>query len=595
VQLGPTFVKVGQSVATRPDLLPLTYIQVLSTLYDGLPPFRNEIALAFVEEELGWKAQTLFAQFDPEPFAAASLGQVYHAVTFEGQEVAVKVQRPDLLHVISLDLALVRHLAAAIERYPRLGRGQPWVSLVDEFGTKLFEELDYIHEAHLTEHFHANVKEMPGIYAPQVYWEFTSRRVLTTEYIKGIKVTDKAELQAAGVDIHRLLTQGVRANLKQLFEHGFFHADPHPGNLLVLPESGTLVFLDFGMMGIVSDDQKERIVEIFVDVVNQRPENLKENLIALGFLRSDARWDELIPLATDLFKSIFGSADRRYTFNDTTSAFAPLLYEYEFRIPVNFAYIARAIMILEGISLQLDPGFDIWAVSAPYAVRMMLTMPNPNLRKRLMDELLNDDGGLDWERLGDLAALAGHDTTFQLDTEGLAEPALDMLLSPEGATLRKALIANLLSDPQTAGPYVDELAPLLTSDRSVSGRAILDKLIAFILSPEGEETRAQLLAGAYTGSNGYRHLDLARVMELASMAGRLHPEFRTSTLISAVGSYLVSAEGRSTRNQLLTTGAQWAVGGIVSALGRLAQPVPAPDQQAPSFYRALVSAEPAKP
>jgi hypothetical protein len=345
----------------------------------------------------------------------------------------------------------------------------------------------------------------------------------------------------------------------------------------------------------VSDDQKERIVELFVDVVNQRPENLKENLIALGFLRSDARWDELLPLANDLFKSIFGSADRHYTFNDTTSAFAPLLYEYEFRIPVNFAYIARAIMILEGISLQLDPTFDIWAVSAPYAVRMMLTMPNPNLRQRLMDELLQDDGGLDWERLGDLAALARHDTAFQLDTEGLAEPALDMLLSPEGATLRKALIANLLSDPQTAAQYIDQLAPLLTSDRSVSGRAILDKLVAFVLSAEGEETRAQLLSGVYTGTNGYRHMDLARVMELASMAGRLHPEFRTTTVISAVGSYLLSEEGRSTRSQLLTTGAQWVVGGIVSALGRLARPMPSKDHQAPAFTGAVISAEPANP
>ncbi|MGD9148379.1 MAG: AarF/ABC1/UbiB kinase family protein, partial [Anaerolineae bacterium] len=372
IALGPAFVKVGQTLGTRPDLLPLPYLEILSTLFDRLPPFPNETAFAFIEEELGWKPETLFEQFDPEPFAAASLGQVYHAVTYEGSEVAVKVQRPDLVRTISLDLALVRRLAAIAERFPRLSRGQPWVSLVDEFGSKLFEELDYVHEAHLTEHFGTDVQEMHGIYAPRVYWEFTSRRVLTTEYIEGIKVTEKEDLEAAGVNIRGLLSQGVRANLKQLFEHGLFHADPHPGNLLVLPEDGTLVFIDFGMMGIVSEDQKERIVEIFVDVINQRPENLKENLIALGFLRPDVRWDELVPLANDLFKTIFGSADHRYSFQDTTNSFAPLLYEYEFRIPVNFAYITRSIMTLEGISLQLDPDFDIWAVSAPYAARMML-------------------------------------------------------------------------------------------------------------------------------------------------------------------------------------------------------------------------------
>lgn len=578
ISLGPAFVKVGQSLGTRPDLLPLTYLEVLSTLHDRLPPFPNETAFAFIEEELSWKPETLFDRFDPEPFAAASLGQVYHAVTHEGVEVAVKVQRPDLVRIISVDLALVRRLTTLVERYPRLSRGQPWTSLVDEFGTKLFEELDYIHEAHLTDHFRADVQEMRGIYAPRVFWEFTSRRVLTTEYIEGIKVTEKTKLEAAGVNIRGLLSQGVRANLKQLFEHGLFHADPHPGNLLVLPEDGTLVFIDFGMMGIVSDDQKERIIEIFVDVINHRPENLKENLIALGFLRSDVRWEELMPLANDLFKTVFGAADGPRSFQDTTNSFAPLLYEYEFRIPVNFAYITRSILTLEGISLQLDPGFDIWAVSAPYAARMMLTIPNPSLRRRLLDELLTEDGGLDWQRLQDLAALAAHDTAFQLETEGLVEPALDMILSSEGVDLRRALVSELLNNPESAAQSVDQLAPLLSTDPSLSGRAILDKLVAFLLSSEGEEMRTQLVTELRNGDNGHNGMDLVRVMDLAAMAGRLHPEFRTSTVIGSVGSYLMSEQGKSTRNQILTSGAQWVFGGITGALSRLARPIDEPPQ-----------------
>jgi predicted unusual protein kinase regulating ubiquinone biosynthesis (AarF/ABC1/UbiB family) len=585
IWLGPAFVKVGQTLSTRPDLLPLSYLDVLTTLHDRLPPFPNEIAFGFIEEELGWKPETLFDNFEREPFAAASLGQVYRAVTYEGQTVAVKVQRPDLRRDISLDLALVRRLAARVERSRRLSLGQPWVSLVDEFGSKLFEELDYVHEGHLTEHFRADVEDMPGVYAPRVYWEFTSRRVLTTEYIEGIKINEKEALIEAGIDIHALLSVGVRANLKQLFEYGLFHADPHPGNLLVLPEDGTLVFIDFGMMGIVSDDQKERIVEIFVDVINRRPENLKENLVALGFLRDDVRWDELIPLANELFQTIFGSADRRYTFQDTTNSFAPLLYEYEFRIPVNFAYITRAIMTMEGISLQLDPDFDIWAVSAPYAARMMLTIPNPSLRQRLLDELVTEEGAIDWERLENLAALATHDTVFQLETEGLAEPALDMLLSPEGAGLRKALIDALVDDPETATDKVEQLAPLLTSDRSLSGRVILDKLVAFLLSEEGEQTRHQLAVALRAGDNGDRRLDLARIMDLLNMTGRLHPDFRTSTLVSSVGSYLLSPEGKQARNQVLTAGAQWAIDGITNALDRLSQP-------SPSRQQAIALAEP---
>jgi predicted unusual protein kinase regulating ubiquinone biosynthesis (AarF/ABC1/UbiB family) len=571
IWLGPAFVKVGQALGTRPDLLPLVYIKVFAALQDRLPPFSNEVAFACFEEELGWKPETLFAGFDPQPFAAASLGQVYHAVTHEGDEVAVKVQRPDLVQVISLDLALVRRLARLAERFRRLGRGLPWVDLVDEFGTKLFEELDYVHEAHLTEQFQANFRDVAGVYSPRLYHEFSSRRVLTTEYIKGIKVTDKEALEAAGVDITRLLGQGVRANLKSLFEHGLFHADPHPGNLLVRPD-GTLVFIDFGMMGIVSPMEQQRIVEIFVDVINRRPENLKENLLALGFLRSDERWDELVPYALHLFQSLFGAADHLYTFQEVTNCFAPLLYEYEFRIPINFSLIVRAIITLEGISLQLEPGFDIWAVSAPYAARMMLTIPNPSLRQRLLEELLTEEGKLDWQRVGDLATLAAHDTAFRLETEGLVEPAIDMLLSPEGRALRQALVAELLRDPDSASDRVGSLGPLLSADPSLSGRWILDRLIAFLFSPEGEEIRRQLAAG-------FRHngsVDLVRLMDVSATLQKLHPDFRVSTLIRALGSYLWSEEGKPARNEMLAAGAQRLLSGVLTPLSRLARPIPAP-------------------
>ena len=573
IWLGPAFVKVGQALGTRPDLLPLAYIQVLAALQDRLPSFPNQVAFACFEEELGWKPETLFLEFDPEPFAAASLGQVYHAVTHEGDEVAVKIQRPDLVQVISLDLALVRRLAHLAERYHRLGRGLPWVDLVDEFGTKLFEELDYVHEAYLTEQFRANFEDVDGVCGPHVYHDLSSRRVLTTEYIRGIKVTDKEALEAAGIDVPRLLGQGVRANLKSLFEHGLFHADPHPGTLLVR-SNGERVFIDFGMMGIVSPAEQQRIVEIFVDVINQRPENLKENLLALGFLRSDARWDELVPHALTLFQSLFGAADHLHTFQEVTNSFAPLLYEYEFRIPINFSLIVRAIMTLEGISLQLEPGFDIWAVSAPYAARMMLTIPNPRLRQRLLDELLTEEGGLDWQRISDLASLAAHDTAFRLETEGLVEPALDMLLSPEGRTLRRALVAELVREPEAAAARVGNLGPLLRADPSLSGRRILDRLVAFLFSAEGEETRQQLAAGfQHNGS-----VDLVRLMDVAAVAQQLHPEFRASTLIRALGSYLWSDKGKPARNEMLAAGAQRLLSGVLSPLSRLARPIPPPSR-----------------
>jgi hypothetical protein len=365
----------------------------------------------------------------------------------------------------------------------------------------------------------------------------------------------------------------VRANLKSLFEHGLFHADPHPGNLLVRAD-GTLVFIDFGMMGIVSPAEQQRMVEIFVDVINRRPENLKENLLALGFLRSDARWDELVPHALALFESLFGAADHLYTFQEVTNSFAPLLYEYEFRVPINFSLIVRAIMTLEGISLQLDPEFDIWAVSAPYAARMMLTIPNPRLRQRLLDELLTEEGGLDWQRISDLVSLAAHDTAFRLEAEGLVEPALELLLSPEGRTLRRALVAELLHDPGSAAGRVEGLAPLLSADPSLSGRRILDRLIAFLLSPEGEETRQQLAAGFRRNGS----VDLVRLMDIAAVAQKLHPEFRTSTLLRALGSYLWSDQGKPLRNDMLAAGAQRLLASVLSPLSRLARPISPPSQ-----------------
>jgi predicted unusual protein kinase regulating ubiquinone biosynthesis (AarF/ABC1/UbiB family) len=574
IWLGPTFIKVGQSLGTRPDLLPVVYVDVLATLQDQLPPFPNDVAFRFVEQELGWKPETLFDQFDPQPIAAASLGQVYYAVTHEGQEVAVKVQRPDLFYRIGLDLGLIRRLAASIERFPRLSRGLEWVSIVDEFGAKLFEELDYVHEAHMAQRFRADVGQMPGIYVPLVYSELSSRRVLTTEFIHGLKISDKEQLEAAAIDIPRLLRRGVRTNLQQLLDNGFFHADPHPGNLLVRPEDGTLVFLDFGMMGIVSPEDKRSIVELFVDVINGRPDNLRENLIRLNFLHPDSPWDELVPHVNQLFGATFGAQDRRYTIRDVTNAFAPLLYQYRFRIPVNFALIARAIITLEGISLQLDPDFDIFTVSAPYAVRMMLTLPDPGLRQRLMDELLTPEGALNWQRLRQLASLAAHEQGYQLSpddqvSDGLVGPALDMLLSPEGAALRRALVVELLRAPEIRDSHLEGLGQLMSSDPTLPPQRIIDRLVAFVFSPEGAETRSQLAVGFKSDGN----FDLTRLLDVSAAAGRMSSGFRVSTILRSVGGYLVSEQGKPTRDRLLRTGAERIVGGLLHTLDRLQQPV----------------------
>jgi len=266
------------------------------------------------------------------------------------------------------------------------------------------------------------------------------------------------------------------------------------------------------------------------------------------------------------------------------NSFAPLVYEYEFRIPVDFAYIVRAIMILEGVSRQLDPDFDIFAVSAPYAVRMMLTFPSPGLRQRLMGELLTADGRLDWQRLRQLAGLASRDAGFRLEADGLLGPVLDLLLSPEGAALRRALVLEILSSTADSGKRLEEIGVLLAADRTLSGRAILDRLVVFLLSPEGAETRAQLSTGLRSGASG--RLNLARATGVLAVARKLHPDFRLSTLLSALGGYLTSEEGKPVRAQLLRAGTHRMLGGVLRRFGRTepapaaaaAVPMPLPDQ-----------------
>jgi len=249
----------------------------------------------------------------------------------------------------------------------------------------------------------------------------------------------------------------------------------------------------------------------------------------------------------------------------------------------------RAVMMLEGISRQLDPDFDIFAVSAPFAVRMMLTFPNPGLRQRLMAEMLTGEGQLNWDRVQQLAGLVVRDNGFRLQTEGLVEPALDMLLSPEGSALRRALVADLLHGSHEASQHARQLATLLSVDPTLSGRRILDRLVAFLFSPEGEETKKQLAAGLRLSGGG--SLDLTRIGSLASLARQLHPDFRAGTVLRAMGGYLLSDEGKPARNGLFLDGTGRLVGALVDRLDRLVRPSPLPTQTT-AFPRGKEKAKP---
>ncbi len=269
IDLGPTFIKIGQALGTRADLLPLAYVKELATLQDQVPAFSTAEAFARIESELGHSLHECYPEIDSEPIASASLGQVYRARLASGEEVAVKVQRPKLEGIISFDIAILYRLVKLTNRFlPKANENADWEGMLREFHTTIFEEMDYVKEGRNADRFRYNFRTWRAVRVPKIYWSHTSTRVLTLEFIRGTKVVDVEGLRArriSAVKVNRLL---VRTYLKQLLEDGFFHADPHPGNLLVM-DSGHLAFFDFGMVGRITPRLQSQMIDAFFHVVGR--------------------------------------------------------------------------------------------------------------------------------------------------------------------------------------------------------------------------------------------------------------------------------------------------------------------------------------
>ncbi|HWO02855.1 MAG TPA: AarF/ABC1/UbiB kinase family protein, partial [Blastocatellia bacterium] len=336
--LGPTFIKTGQTLATRADVLPVEYIQELSKLQDEVPPFPTAEARAIVEDELHAKIEDLFKEFDDVPIAAASLGQVHRATLRTGQLVAVKIQRPNISNQIDFDISVLRRIARRLERYPNIIRGADWQGTLDEFQRTIHEEMDYEQEASNAETFRENFVKWKEVYVPRIYQIFSTRRVIVMEFIDGLKVTDTDELEAAGQNPHEVVKLLARTYLKQLLEDGFFHADPHPGNLRVMPD-GRLAFFDFGMVGRLSMELQSNLINAFFHIVERDVHGLVDDMVRLGFI-------ELSPEEEVRFKPIIESLFDRYLslrlgdvkFKELIFDLAHVIYEFPFRIPASFTY-----------------------------------------------------------------------------------------------------------------------------------------------------------------------------------------------------------------------------------------------------------------
>jgi predicted unusual protein kinase regulating ubiquinone biosynthesis (AarF/ABC1/UbiB family) len=406
IGLGPTFIKIGQALGTRADLLPLAYIKELALLQDQVPPFPNEEAFARIESELGRSISEAYAEFDAEPIASASLGQVYRALLHTGEEVAVKVQRPRLRETVGFDIAVLGRIVRRLSRYPSFTENADWEGMLREFRETISEEMDYAREGHNADRFRQNFREWRPVRVPRIHWTHTSARVITMEFIRGTKVTDLEGLKArriSPVKVNRLL---VRAYLKQLLEDGFFHADPHPGNLLVM-DTGHLAFFDFGMVGRITPQLQSRMIDAFFHVVGRDIEGLAQDLINLNFLKPGVDPEHIRPVVEGLFRHYLNLKLGDVNFKELTYDLAEVMYEYPFRLPSNFTYIIRALMTLEGIGLVTDPGFSFFETARPFAKEFMLKREGKQFRRLLLDKLTGrDEGRINWSKMWKLAKLA---------------------------------------------------------------------------------------------------------------------------------------------------------------------------------------------
>ncbi|BAU64783.1 ABC-1 domain protein [Stanieria sp. NIES-3757] len=459
-KLGPTFIKVGQALSTRPDLIRKDFLNELIKLQDQLPPFDNRTAFAIIESELGYSVREAYREISANPIAAASLGQVYRAVLHSGEEVAVKVQRPNLRPILALDLYLMRCMAAWLAPWLPLNLGHDLTLIVDEFGIKLFEEIDYLNEARNAEKFATNFQGDLDVKVPLIYWRYTGQRVLTLEWIDGIKLTDLATIEAAGLDADKLIKIGVTSGLRQLLEFGFFHADPHPGNLFATPD-GKMAFIDFGMMDQLEEETKETLASAVVQLINRDYQALARDFVQLGFLTPNTDINPIIPALEQVLGNAMGESVVNFNFKTITDEFSELMYDYPFRVPAKFALIIRSLITQEGLALSLNPNFKIVEVSYPYVSRRLLTGESPQLRKRLLEVLIKD-GKFQWERLENMLAIARADEAF--DLLPTAQLGLQYLLSDEGKYLRRQLLLALTEDERLHTEEVQRLWGLVKDE-----------------------------------------------------------------------------------------------------------------------------------
>lgn len=550
-KLGPAYIKIGQALSTRPDLVPPIFLEELTTLQDQIPPFPNAIAYRFIEEELGAPPSQIYAELSENPIAAASLGQVYKGKLHSGEAVAIKVQRPGLAQRIALDLYIIRGLARfATNRISQIR--SDLVAIMDEFGERIFEEMDYTHEGENAQRFAKLYGHIADIYVPHIYPQYTARRVLTMEWIEGTKLTNIDKLDRLGIDASHLIDVGVQCSLRQLLEHGFFHADPHPGNLLAMAD-GKLAYLDFGMMSEVKPYQRYGLIEAVVHMVNRDFEGLAYDYVKLEFLTPDTDLSPIIPALANVFSNALGASVAELNFKSITDEFSALMYEYPFRVPAYYALIIRSLVTLEGIAINVDPEFKVLSKAYPYVAKRLLTDPSPELRASLQD-LLFKDGSFRWNRLENLLRNASASDEYDMDR--LVDQTLEFLFSDRGTFLRDRIVSELVNS-------LDNL-----------GQSTVQNLTTALQRRLGLKKEPAVAVPA--GPSDLDHL--RRILELL----RDTPGFDAAQVASRIPTLLFKPETQAMGQQVVSELAQRALARLIRTVLLEGEPSPTPPQLTPT-------------
>lgn len=375
-ELGPTFIKLGQLLSTRPDVLPKSYIEEFSKLQDEVPPVSLEAITAQVRRELGYPVSELFAEFSEKPLATASIAQVHRGRLKSGEEVVFKIRRPGVVKLVETDIDVLMGLAYLVEQHaPTFAIYDP-TGLVKEFRRSITRELNFTREGRTVDRFAANFADNPTVCFPKIFWDYSGEIVLTMEYIAGIKISSFDQLTAQGYDLKEIARRGADAFLKQVLDHGLFHGDPHPGNVFILPDQ-VICMLDYGIVGRLGKDLKDQLIDLLHALLDRDVDRIIAQLLFSGELLDSSDLKNLRRDLHDFIEDYYDIVLQDIEVGKLLSDFIEILTHHHIHFPPDYMLLAKALVIMEGIGRQLDPDFNMIAHMRPYVNRLVLERLSP--------------------------------------------------------------------------------------------------------------------------------------------------------------------------------------------------------------------------